>query len=239
MLGRVQAADELETYALTRRDHLRTRHIGFPGNKRAAVTRRVARYMHAFSVIRSSAACLGPSWISRLTDFAHILRWALKLRAPVPVTNEELDEWAQALDEGLDPFERRRAGALLGELCTGAERSGVDIVDARHGFRRRLTETPGVVATVGAGEHVDASIYVRAIRHPVKPITEANFTRLRKDWVTPDGEQSITAEGESLNRAADVWRHAQEMALGLYYRWNPKPPQDWLTTAARTGTRSC
>ncbi len=72
-----------------------------------------------------------------------------------------------------------------------------------------MTETPGVVATVGTGEHVDCSIYGRAIRHPVAPVTEANFLKLRTEWQTPDGWELMTA--------VDVWRHAQELVLGLHY----------------------
>lgn len=154
-----------------------------------------------------------------LKEFAHILRWSLKLKAPIPSTNEELDEWAEALDNGVDPMARRRAGALL-TFCTPEERAAYPAhVAARHGFRRRLTETPGVVATVGEGESVGCSIYVRAIKHAVKPITEANFLKLRAEWATPDDWQLMTA--------VDVWRHAQELALGLHYVWDPRPPLEW------------
>lgn len=155
-----------------------------------------------------------------IKDFAHILRWCLKLSAPIPVTNEETEEWAEALDHGVDPMARRRPGALL-NLCTAEERATYEQhVAARHGFRRRLTETPGVVATVGEGEHVGCSIYLEGIRHHVSAETEANFLRLREAWETPDGWQLMSA--------VEVWQHAQEMALGLYYRWNPRPPEEWM-----------
>ena len=227
-LGLVQSADELEKYAP---DLIICDEVHKLKNKRAAVTRRVARYMHAHPLTAFVGAS-GTVMDKSLSDFAHILIWALKLRAPVPTTTEEIEQWAAALDEGVDPLARMRAGALLSFCTSGDLAEHPEHVAARHGFRRRLTETPGVVATVGEGEHVDCSIYVTGIRHPVKPVTEANFLRLRADWQTPEGDESITADGEGLMRAADVWRHAQEMALGLYYRWNPAPPQPWLT--ART-----
>ena len=227
-LGLVQSADELETYAP---DLIICDEVHKLKNKRAAVTRRIARYMHDHPLTKFVGVS-GTVMDKSLSDFAHISIWALKLRAPVPTTTEDIEQWAAALDEGVDPLARMRAGALLIFCTPGELAEHPEHVAARHGFRRRLTETPGVVATVGEGEHVDCSIYVTGIRHPVKPVTEANFLRLRKDWKTPEGEQSITADGEGLMRAADVWRHAQEMALGLYYRWNPAPPQEWLT--ART-----
>lgn len=226
MLGRVQAADELETY---QPDALICDEVHKLKNRRAAVTRRVARYMYNRPHTKF-AGLSGTVMDKSLMDFAHILRWALKLKAPVPLSNEDTEEWAEALDEGVDPMSRRRAGALL-SLCNDEDRAdlsgaALEHVAARRGFRRRMTETPGVVATIGDGEHIDASIYVRAIMHKVAPVTERNFLKLRGDgstdfpgWVLPDEAP--------LNMAADVWRHAIELALGLHYAWDPLPPVGW------------
>jgi hypothetical protein len=214
MLGRVQSADELETY---RPDAIICDEVHRLKNKRAAVTRRVARYMHDH--VETKFCGLSGSVMDRsLTEFAHILRWALKFGAPIPQTNEELDEWAEALDNGIDPMARRKAGALL-EFRVPEDAGTDEVVAARRGFRRRLTETPGVVATVGEGEHVDCSIYLRGIRHHVAPVTEANFVKLRTEWRTPDDWELMTA--------VDIWRHAQELAIGLFYVWDPRPPEEW------------
>ena len=200
MLGLVQAKDELETYAP---DLIICDEVHRLKNRRAAVTRRVARYMHAFPTTRFCGLS-GTVMDKSMTDFAHILLWCLKLGAPIPTSREEIEEWAEALDEGVDPLARRRAGALL-EFATPPYGPADEHIAARRGFRRRLTETPGVVATVGEGEHVDCSIYVRELRTKVAPITEANFAKLRGEWQTPDGWELMTA--------VDVWRHAQELAL--------------------------
>jgi len=214
MLGRVQAADELERF---RPEAIICDEVHRLKNRRAAVTRRVARYMHD-NPYTKFCGLSGTIMDKSLKDFAHILRWVLKLQAPIPVTNEETEEWAEALDESVDPMARRRAGALL-ELCSAEEKAEHPWIAARHGFRRRLIETPGVVATIGAGEHVDCSIYVREIRHKVAEVTERNFAKLRTEWATPDDWQLMTA--------VDVWRHAQELALGLFYVWDPRPPTEW------------
>lgn len=224
MLGRVQAEHELTNY---QPDAIICDEVHRLKNRRAAVTRRVARYMVDYPLTKF-AGLSGTIMDKSLKDFAHILRWSLKLAAPVPLNNEETEEWAQVFDEGVDPFQRPRAGALL-RLCTDDERRGVpEHVAARRGYQRRMTETPGVVATVGDGEHVDCSIYVRGIMHKIAPVTEKNFLILRGDpknrdefpgWQTPDGWE--------LSLAADVWRHAQELALGLHYVWDPRPPLEW------------
>jgi len=85
-------------------------------------------------------------------------------------------------------------------------------------FRRRLVETPGVVASKETP--IDASIVVSAIEvEPTAAITAA-FERLRGAWETPD-EHPI-ADGLSM------FRHARELALGFFYVWNPRPPREWL-----------
>jgi hypothetical protein len=50
---------------------------------------------------------------SGVRDFAHILRWALKNRAPIPETEDEVSTWADALDEKVNPLSRRRPAALM------------------------------------------------------------------------------------------------------------------------------
>lgn len=226
MLGRVQAADELEDY---RPDCIICDEVHRLKNRRAAVTRRVARYMYAHPET-IFCAYSGTIMDKSVTDFAHILLWSLKLGAPMPIKREEIEEWAEALDEprgmSWEQFDGRRPGALL-ELCTPSEiaEGPTDRIAARRGFRRRLTETPGVVATIGEGEAIGASIYVRGIVHKVSPTTEKNFKILRGDgkefpgWITPDGWE--------LTSGVDIWRHAQELALGLHYLWDPRPPVEW------------
>ena len=230
MLGLADHEHELETYApdlIVNDEGHRAK------NKGAAVTRRIARYMmHGLLFTAFARKLLAPFMDKSLKEFAHILRWCLKTKSPIPITTEEIEEWAEALDQNVDPMCRRAPGALL-ELCTAAERaSNPPHVAARLGFRRRLTETPGVVATVGAGETVGCSIYVREIRHKVSPLVEEHFAKLRGDgtpehpgWETPDGWQLMTG--------AEVYAIAQELALGLHYVWDPRPPPEW--SEARRG----
>jgi hypothetical protein len=215
MLGRVQAAHELDVY---KPDLFICDEVHKLKNRDAAVTRRIARYM-AENPDTMFVALSGTIMRKSVRDFAHILRWCLKENAPIPKTDVEVDEWANALDEKVDELRRWEPGALL-DFCTPDDiAKDPPIVAARRGFQRRLIETPGVVATVGDGERVDCSIYVKAITYAVKPITEQHFAKLRTEWLTPDDWQ--------LMQAVDIWRHARELALGFHYIWDPRPPEDW------------
>jgi hypothetical protein len=216
ILGRVDAADMLSDY---QPDAIICDEVHRLKNKRAAVTRRVARYMHDRPTTKFAGLTGTPG---ELQQFAHLLLWALKTKAPIPTDPSEIEEWAQVLDHDVDPQARYAPGALL-SFCNAEDRAGLGVdtyTAVRRGFRRRLTETPGVVATVGEGEHVDCSIYVRGIRHKVLPITEANFRLLRERWRLPDEWPLMTA--------VDVWRHAQELALGLHYEWDERAPIEWM-----------
>ena len=224
LLSRVQAKEALNDY---KPDLIICDEVHRLKNRRAAVTRVVARYMHA-SPLTTFCGMSGTVMSHSLKDFAHILNWALKLSSPIPHATEEIEEWAEVLDQTPNMFApTREPGALL-DLCSAEERrSHPPVVAARHGFRRRLTETPGVVSTLGDGEHIGASIRLTGIMHAVADATESAFSKLRTEWRTPD-------EWE-LDTAIDVWRHAQELALGLYYVWNPRPPIDWLTARSNWG----
>ena len=212
MLGRAQSALELEVY---KPDAIICDEVHRLKNRRAAVTRRVARWMQAHPETRFIALS-GTIMRKSLLEFGHILRWCLKDRAPIPKSDHELEEWASALDEDTDELRRLDPGVLR-SFCDSSVSS---LSDVRRGFRRRLVETPGVVASAGDGERVDCSIYVRAITYKLQPITNRHFEKLRGAWLTPDDWP--------LCQGVDVWRHARELALGFHYVWDPRPPKRWM-----------
>lgn len=187
-------------------------------NRDAAVTRRVTRYLAAHPDTKV-VAMTGTIMRRSLRDFAHILRWALKEGAPVPLRDIEVDEWARCLDERIDnEWERVGPGPLV-ELAAPSDRSSDDVVTARRGFRRRLRETPGVVCSADSGTAVDVGIKIRAIRYDVSPAMETHFEALRRDKVAPNGDE--------LWESSEAWRHAREMALGFVQRWDPPAPEEW------------
>jgi hypothetical protein len=214
-LGREQAAKELELY---RPDLIIADEVHKLKNKRAAVTRRVARYMADYPET-AFVALSGTVIKNSLRDFAHILRWCLGAEnAPIPQSEGELEEWADALDERVQPLQRVRPGVLV-KLARPEDAGEDDLATARQAFRRRLVETPGVVASLNA-EQVDCSLVIEGKTYAVNASTEENFDRLRHAWETPDGW--------ALSEAVEVWRHAKQLALGMHYEWRPRPPEEWL-----------
>jgi hypothetical protein len=212
MLGRVSAARTLEFY---RPDLIIADECHKLKNKRAGVTRRVARYMHEYPETKF-VAMSGTICKDSIRDFAHILHWTHKQLAPVPLQENTIEEWSNALDERVNPLSRIEPGALL-QLAEGLEGTGLE--RARKGFRRRLVCTPATLASSGAGD-IGCSLYIRGVRFEVNCSTERNFKQLRTLWERPDGWACA--------EAVEIWRHARELALGLHYRWKVDPPQEWL-----------
>lgn len=188
-------------------------------NLDAGVTKRLERFMDLFPetpvVILTGSLS---TWSMR--DWAHLCRWALKGYAMVPDNDGELLEWADALDECVQPFREMEPGPLL-EMATNEDRAaaeGNDRKAARLGFRRRMAETSGVVFT--SGESVAASLYVRPVELKVSEETESRYKVLREEWKRPDGE--------TFDEAMHVWKCARELVLGFCYVWDPLPPDWWL-----------
>lgn len=216
MLGLVQSARDLEIYEP---DLIIADESQKLKNRDAAVTRRVERYLEAHPNTKV-VAMTGTIQRKSIRDFAHILRWALKDKAPVPMRDSEVDEWALALDETIEnEFRRIQPGALL-SLATPEDIAEYgELVAARRGFRRRLRETPGVVASAESGTAVEAGLTIKAIRYDVSPEIRGFYETLRNEKIAPTGEE--------LWEAAEVWKHARELALGFCQRWDPPAPEDW------------
>lgn len=234
-LGRAQSADALEKLAP---DLIVADEAHKLKNLKAAVTRRVRRWMRE-NPSTKFVAMSGTVAKRSLYDYAHMLRWALKTDVPLPDDYTDLTTWADALDERKNMLRRADPGSLI-DLCDDEERAewGKDAqamgqkkamlfaatpnttarVAARKAYRRRLIETEGVIATQESD--IDATLTLAAVAPPASAAVDSAFDHLRKTWETPDGEP--------ISDAPSMYRHAREIALGFYYRWNPRPPRDWL-----------
>jgi len=214
-LGLVKCAEELDIW---QPDVIIADECHRLKNKKAGVTRRVSRYMDKNPGTKF-VALSGTMIAGSIKDFAHILRWCLKGNAPIPRHAGEVDEWADALDNGIPFTKRKRPGPLL----TLGDADGEDELQcARRAFQSRLRETPGVVATgtTNDPELADCSLYLEALEYSVNNATETNFHTLRSKWETPDGW--------AFDQATELWQYAQELALGFHYVWSPRPPTEWL-----------
>lgn len=215
-LGRTQAAEELERYGP---DMIIADECHKLKNPKAAVTKRLVRYMHKHPET-CFVALSGTITKRSLRDYAHLLTFCLPpLHCPVPLKGSELIDWADALDVKKDDAPPSCEVGALWSLCTAEERNaGADLSTVRKAFRRRLTETAGVVAT--SDRFLGASLVIGAVEAKAPDTVAAAFAGLRATWTTPDGWP--------LSEPMAVWRHARELALGFYYVWDPRPPHEWL-----------
>lgn len=130
-------------------------------------------------------------------DCAHLLARALGDRSPLPLHFPVLDEWAAAVEASAFP---RPPGVLMG-FCGPGE-------NVYSGMRRRIIETPGVVATSSAS--VSNSLFVSSLPLKTPPqITE--LIKLARSGSRPDGEEAqdeLTIAG---------W--CRQLSAGFYYRW--------------------
>ena len=190
-------------------------------NTKAAVTKRLKRYLKDHP--ETKVVFLSGTLTNRsLKEYWHIVKWALPSEnVPMPMEFSELDMWSLALDERVKPGQRVKAGGLR-ELFNDDEHKlhdeGQALAAARRAYRRRFAETPAIITTPETFEGADLTIVERRLKVP--PIVQEAFKTLRDEWLTPDGwpiqEPTVAA------------KHAREIALGFYYRWNPRPPQEWL-----------
>lgn len=214
-LGRAQAADALEKYAP---DLIIADECHFLRNPKAAVTRRFRRYMQAHPETQF-VALSGTVTKRSLHDFSHLVHWALKEKSPLPRSYQDLELWADALDERKGQTRRADPGYL--EMLCNEEEKKIWAYDrrtaARSAFRRRLVESEGIVATEESA--VDASLVVQGVEPPVSKAIDDAFDLLREEAELPDGQP--------LWDGLEIFRHARELALGFYYKWVPPAPQDW------------
>lgn len=181
-------------------------------HRTSARTRRFMRYIRVADprVVILSGTLLGKS----LREWAHLARVALGRGAPVPFEWGTLEEWAWALDPSDEPSP---PGALR-LFCSSADES------VREGYRRRVVETPGVVATPVSQLGVSLVIHRRDVVVP-KLITDA-LTDLRTTWITPGGVE--------IEDALAFYRYARHLSCGFYFErtWPNHEPEsvreEWM-----------
>lgn len=217
-LSRKGGADLLTQYAP---DMIIADECHYLKNPSAACTKRVSRYMkqnyHDVVFVGMSGTITKRS----IKDFAHLASWALKDFSPCPTTWPVMDDWCRALDVNVAPHRRLAPGAL--DKIKSHPFEGIRIA-----YQKRLTETPGVVASQDGPLPIALEINSHLLPSPQE--FEPHWKALRKDWCTPDGWQC--ADG------VEIWRHARELGLGMYYTWDPRPPQDWVLARAAWGSAS-
>lgn len=166
---------------------------------------------------------------SSIEDYAHLVRYALKDRSPLPLDPLVIKEWAAALD----PVDKNNWAADPGALLDGLIETGCQLPGEHvyRGFNRRLTETLGFISVTSPAITCGLEIYER---HPeLPPIAGDRVPNVPKEDVrAPEGFwpgiadalQSVRGlglrpDGEELLEAFAVARCARELASGFFYRW--------------------
>jgi len=230
LLSRAQSAELLEQWqpdVIVMDEAHRARNLS------SATAKRIQRYMSAHPGTKM-VALSGTVMKRSIADWSHIAEWCLRERSPAPRDMKTRTTWAAALDEkrgesrGWYPGKEEGQGALgvgaLVALCTPAEVGGIDhggedpVRTVRRAFRRRLTDTPGVVATQEDALAMSLAIEPRIIKSPnIRQVCESALAT----WERPDGFEMIDG--------AAVWQHLRTSATGFYYRQNPPPPPEWAS----------
>jgi hypothetical protein len=137
-----------------------------------------------------------------IEDYSHLSALALREGSPVPIEPHVVTSWGEALNpprRGLPA----PPGALM-RFCEGKE-------TVHEGFRRRLIETRGVVATFEASWPGELRF---SVRNPptMPPEVKLELHKVRTTATRPDGEK--------LQDALEVASVVRHVACGFYMYWN-------------------
>jgi hypothetical protein len=227
MLGLVQSAQKLD---YIRPDLIIADECHYLKNHRAGRTRRVTRYMREHPETRFVGVS-GTVMKGSIKDFAHLLRWSLKAGAPIPVTDDETDTWADALDEKVNPLGRRQPGALF-DLAAEPLDCAYGTTQARRVFQSRLLQTKGVVAS-SKTDGVTCSLRIAALEYRPAAITEQHIDAMRRGVKDASGEFVVlpwsTPDGWTFSQAIEFRMYLRQLALGFHSVWDPRPPPEWIT----------
>jgi len=211
MLGRVEAAEYLETLAP---DLIVADEAHLLRNMSASRTRRVMRYLQNHPAVRF-AAMSGTMSNRSLKDFHHLMAAALRAEMPLPRTRAETALWARAVDQKVET--RSRPGALVQFLDPGED---ANLENIRAAVGRRIAQSPGVVYT--SKDEVPTSIQMEYFTPPANDAVREHMARAVAK-IAPNGDAC---------QEADTYRHIRTLVQGFYYMWDPEPPPHWRKARA-------
>jgi hypothetical protein len=178
--------------------------------RKAACARRVARYLGDHPNTQF-LCCSGTLTKGSILDYAHLLIWALRSGAPIPLDEYGIKEWAEALDA------RSAQNANLNPLVPALGEI-YDISHARQRYAERLCSTRGVIVSRDSFRGVPLTISVTTL--PVPTEVEEHLHTLRTLWRAPDGWDFGDAKFQ-------VWGAARQYGRGFALVHDPRPPLDW------------
>lgn len=163
-----------------------------------------------------------------LREYWHIIRRCLGDQAmPMPSDWEEFNQWAQALDERVNPESRWQPDVFLrispgfdkpAQNLSRLEQAEQLLVRARQSYQDRLVSTPGVISTKEDIPPMSLNIKATALEAP--PVIRDAIAEMRRTYKTPDDHP--------FEMPMELWRHCRELQCGFYYVWDPRPPIEWI-----------
>jgi len=145
-----------------------------------------------------------------VADYAHLIELALRKNSPLPRGYREVKDWGGALD--VKPEYEMHPGVLQ-QFCGPGE-------SVRDGFRRRLVETPGVVAT--SDNDLGASLNVCKVKPAVPDRIKQLIKETKRTW---------SIGGDDFDSAVTMSRVLKQLSCGFYYRWDwpgGVPDEEWI-----------
>ncbi len=137
-----------------------------------------------------------------LCDYAALAAGALGENSPTPLHYPVVKEWAGALD----PVPLGQMPTPAGELMRFCEPGET----VNEGWRRRLTETPGVVSSPEDGNYKGA-LYIRERKVVMPKAVQDAYDKFAAGWERDDGERVVLG--------LEAARYLRQLASGLYTRW--------------------
>lgn len=178
------------------------------GNRESSMARRIDRLVVKKDEAIAVVVMSGTITRNSIMGYWHLLMWALRDRAPLPLTEGEALMWAAALDNKLFRVRRPAPGPL-----------GPNLKAARAWYRKRLAETPGVILVDGDSCTTPLTVSVRLAKEC--PDIDRHYRRFLVDGQNPDG----IPVSDPLSR----WRIDGQLGCGLYQYYEPPPPEGWRT----------
>lgn len=161
-------------------------------------------------------------WSGTLLDksirsMAHISAHALGHGSPLPINPDEVEAWALVLDPSNQPDRESPTAREIYNAFGGSEADlmsplalalGTHLKRTRDGFKKRLSETPGVITSRSVSSTASILIHERPVKMP-QAVREA--LKMVRGWKRPDEEEIV--------QATDKARCASEVGAGFYYLW--------------------
>ena len=155
-----------------------------------------------------------------IMDYYHLVRWALKDKAPLPDTEREAGNWAGIIDT---TFSEYTPSKLLDPFITWAKDQGEhydrDIAGYRKSFNLRMKTTSGVVFDEGNGKYSDASVLFENI--PVEVPDDYEGMPKLQDLMDQLHDMDTSPDGDIIDYAIHKFKHDYELTAGFYnsLRW--------------------